>query len=111
MDALLTLLSWLCLLSGAFLVVVAGVGLLRLPDFYTRIHGAGVTDTLGAALILMGLAIQAGPTLTAAKLVLVFVFLALTGPTSGHALAKAAYLRGLEPWLGEQRGGGGDGPS
>ncbi len=99
MELLLDVLSWLFLLAGSFFVLVGGLGLLRLPDFYTRIHAAGLTDTLGAWLILLGLAFQAGPTLTAVKLVLVLIFLVLTSPLSGHLLAKAAYLRGVEPLL------------
>ena len=85
------------LLSGAFFVVVGAVGIFRLPDFYTRLHGAGVTDTLGAGLILIGLTFQAGLSLDTAKLLMVLCFLLVTGPTSCHALAQAARTSGLEP--------------
>ena len=103
MDAVIAVLSWILLLSGSFLVLVGGLGLLRLPDFYTRIHAAGITDTLGSWLILGGLALQslgAGMGLVTVKLLMVLVFLVITSPTAGHALAKAAWLRGLEPWTG-----------
>ncbi len=98
------ILAWVFIVSGSIFVIIGGVGLLRFPDFYTRTHAGGITDTLGAGLLLLGLIFQAGPTLTAVKLVLLVVFIALTSPTAGHALAKAAYLRGLKPWAkGEPR--------
>ena len=97
-------LSWTLILAGSFFLLVGAIGLLRFPDFYTRTHAGGITDTLGAGLLLIGLMFQAGPTLTAVKLVMLMVFIALTSPTAGHALAKAAYLRGLKPWAkGEPR--------
>ncbi len=94
--------SWVCLLSGSFFVVVSGLAVLRLPDYYSRIHGAAMSDTLGAALILLGLIGQAGLSLVAVKLGLVFLFMALTGPTAAHALAKTAYTLGLTPRLAEE---------
>jgi multicomponent Na+:H+ antiporter subunit G len=93
-------LSWLFILSGAALVVTGGVGLLRLPDFYTRIHAAGITDTMGAWLMLIGLMFQAGWTLVTIKLVMLLFFLLATSPLASHALAKAAFIRDLEPMLG-----------
>ena len=93
-------LSWIFILSGAAFVVVGGIGLLRLPDFYTRIHAAGITDTMGAWLMLVGLMFQAGLTLVTVKLVMLLFFLIATSPLASHALAKAAFLRGLEPMLG-----------
>ena len=104
---MLDVLSWLCLLGGSFFVLVGGLGLLRLPDFYTRIHAAGLTDTLGAWLMLIGLMLQAGLSLTTVKLVLLLVFLVLTSPLSSHLLAKAAYLRGVEPLLARMPPDGG----
>jgi multicomponent Na+:H+ antiporter subunit G len=98
MELAVTVASWACLGAGSFLVIVGGIGLLRLPDFYTRIHAAGLTDTLGAWLILVGLMFQGGLSLVTVKLVLVLVFLVITSPVASHALAKAAWLRGLEPW-------------
>ena len=106
MDLVLDAISWILLLGGSFFVVVGGLGLLRLPDFYTRIHAAGLTDTMGAWLILLGLMFQASSTLVAVKLVLVLVFLVLTSPLSSHLLAKAAYLRDLQPLLAEAPGEG-----
>ena len=96
---LLTTLSWLCLLLGSFFCISGGIGMLRFPDFYTRMHASGVTDTLGAGLILLGLMLQAGWSLVLAKLILILLFILLTSPTSSHALAKAAVHSKLKPEL------------
>ncbi len=88
-----------CIAIGMFFVLVGAVGVVRLPDFYTRLHGAGVTDTLGAELVLVGLAIQAPDLLTALKLGLIALFLFITSPTSTHAIANAAFAAGLKPML------------
>ncbi|MFH1568778.1 MAG: monovalent cation/H(+) antiporter subunit G [Gemmatimonadota bacterium] len=93
--------SWGLLMGGAFFCLVGGVGLLRLPEFYTRLHAAGITDTLGAALVLSGLMLQAGSWLVAAKLALILGMLWLTSPTSSHAIAKAARMSGLRALLEE----------
>jgi len=97
MSFLADVLCALFLLAGSFFVLVGAVGVFRLPDFYTRLHGTGVTDTLGAALILLGLTFQSGLSLVTAKLVMILLFLLVTGPTSCHALAQAARVNGLEP--------------
>lgn len=98
------ILSWAFMLTGSAVIIVGSVGLLRMPDFYTRSHAAGMTDTLGAALILAGLAVEAGWSLNLARLVFIFIFLLFTGPTACHALTRAAFASGLRPWT---RGGGG----
>ncbi len=94
-------LSWVFLLSGAFFMLVAGIGVLRLPDIYTRAHAAGVKDTLGAALTLIGLMLQAGFTLVAVKLLLIWLFLWFTSPVASHAVARAALSSGLRPILSD----------
>ena len=96
MEVLREALVWFCLLAGSGFLLIGGAGILRMPDFYTRSHAAGLTDTLGAMLILLGLGIHSGLNLVTVKLVFVFVFLLLTSPTSSHALVKAAYSQGLE---------------
>ena len=101
-DAVLHWLSWACLLGGSFFVLVSALAVLRLPDYFSRIHGAGITDTLGAGLILLGLIFQAGLSLVSVKLVLVLVFMLLTGPVTVHALAKTAYRLGVKPMLAEE---------
>ncbi|MGE0118631.1 MAG: monovalent cation/H(+) antiporter subunit G [Dongiaceae bacterium] len=98
MAAIADLLSWSLILSGSLFAITGGVGVLRLPDFYTRLHGASITDTAGAGLIMLGLMLQAGLTLVTVKLVLILAFLFLTGPTATHALARAALISGVKPW-------------
>lgn len=88
------------LASGLALCCVGALGLLRFPDFYTRLHAAGITDTLGAGLFLAGLAVHFGPGLASLKLGMVFLFLLFTSPTACHALSKAAWRSGLVPWTG-----------
>jgi multicomponent Na+:H+ antiporter subunit G len=101
MDTLREFLSWACLLSGSGVVLITGFGILRLPTYYTRMHAASVTDTLGAGLILLGLALEAGFSLASLKLGMILLFLILTGPPAAHALAKAAFLHGVIPDLPE----------
>ena len=93
------LLSWICLISGGTLGIIAGIGLHRFPDFYTRMHAAGTTDTLCAALILIGLGFQAGVSLAIFKLLFIFIFIFITSPTASHSLANAAVLGQLKPML------------
>jgi len=92
MAVLIDLLSWLALLGGVAFALIGSVGLLRMPDFYTRLHAAGITDTLGAGLILLGLALQAGWTLVSVKLLLILLFMWFTSPIATHALSRAALL-------------------
>ena len=97
MPSILDLVAGACLLGGAAFLVIGAIGLVRLPDFFTRIHATGVIDTMGAGLALIGLIILAGWTLPAVKLVLILGFMLLTGPTATHALAKAALHGRLDP--------------
>ena len=97
LEFALDILSWIMLVSGALLCVIGGIGMLRLPEFYTRIHAASVTETGGAILILGGLLLQAPDFPVAVRLVLVLIFLLYTSPTATHALAKAAREAGMEP--------------
>ena len=98
MSLLIDALSWVLLVAGGLACIVGGIGLLRMPDFYTRIHAASVSDAVGAGLILAGLVLQAGWTLVAAKLVVVGLLIFFTSPAATHALARAALSRKLEPW-------------
>lgn len=104
MSAALDVISWVLLLTGSFFAFTGAVGLLRLPNFFTRIHGAGVTDTLGAGLMLTGMLLQSGSWIVAAKLILIFLFMMVTGPTATHALAKAALHGGLKPHARIEKG-------
>jgi multicomponent Na+:H+ antiporter subunit G len=104
MSAAIHLASWAALVAGGLFCVVGAIGLLRMPDFYTRMHAASVTDTLGAGLILLGLVLQAGWTLVAAKLAIVALLIFFTSPAASHALARAALGRGLEPLVAGEEG-------
>lgn len=88
---------------GAFFIVVGGIGALRMPDFYTRMHAASLTDSSGPIFILIGLICLADTSLVAIKLFAVLVFLLITGPTASNALASASILAGNSPELAVQR--------
>ncbi|MEX2642164.1 MAG: monovalent cation/H(+) antiporter subunit G [Acetobacterales bacterium] len=90
-------LSWISILAGTAFLLVGGIGILRMPDFYTRCHAAGVTDTGATLLIVLGLMLQAGWSVVAVKLALVLAFLFFTSPTATHAVSHAAYGSGLRP--------------
>ena len=92
-------LSALLLAAGSLFCMIGALGLLRMPDFFTRMHAASVTDTLGAGLILLGLMVQAGLTLITVKLIAIGVLIFFTSPAATHALAHAALARGVKPLL------------
>ncbi|MGD2138838.1 MAG: monovalent cation/H(+) antiporter subunit G [Burkholderiales bacterium] len=96
---ILNLASWLLIVSGGVFCVIGALGLLRMPDFFTRMHAASLIDTLGAGLLLLGMMLQAGLTLVTVKLVMIALLLFFTSPTATHALARAARVRGVEPLL------------
>lgn len=101
MTILTTYISWAFLVLGGFLCISGSIGLLRFPDFFTRMHAASVTDTLATALIVLGLLLQTNAWIVQGKLVMVLIFVLLTSPTASHALAKAALHGGLQPLLGK----------
>jgi multicomponent Na+:H+ antiporter subunit G len=103
---IIDIVSWILLLAGGALGIVGGIGIHSFPDFYSRLHAAGITDTLCAMLILLGLGLQAGWSIAAFKLALIFVFLFFTCPTASHALANAALHSGLNPKLDRDDRGG-----
>jgi len=94
MTLALAIVGTVILLGGVFFCVVGGIGLIRLPDFYSRCHAAGMTDSAGAAGVLVGLCFFAEP-LVIAKLLTVVAFIWLSSVVSTHALVKAAYARGI----------------
>jgi len=102
MELLADILSWALLLGGSALLLIGGIGLIRLPDVFARMHGAALIDTLGAVMILGGMMVQAGWTLITVKLLLIAVFLIFTSPTATHALARAALHDGIEPLLAKK---------
>ena len=90
-------------LGLAFMVITA-LGLLRLPDFFTRVHAVSKSETLGIALMLLGLILHEGATLVSLKLALILVFVAIANPVGAHLLTRAALRTGQMPW---RRGDGG----
>ena len=98
-ELILNLISAGLLAAGSIFVLIGAFGLIRFPDFYTRLHAAGITDTLGAELILLGLMFQAGLSLVTVKLILISLFIFFTSPTATHAVANAARVMGLKPMI------------
>lgn len=96
-DLVLDIISWILLSAGGVFVLIGGIGALRMPNLYTRMHAASVTDSMGAALVLLGVMVQAGLSLAAIKLGAILLFLLITSPTSSYALASAALLAGVKP--------------
>jgi multicomponent Na+:H+ antiporter subunit G len=102
MSVALDIASWALLMAGGAACVVGAFGMLRMPDFYTRVHAASLTETVGAGFVLLGLMLQAGWSLVAAKLAIIGLLVFFTSPAASHALARAAHGRGLEPLLHEE---------
>lgn len=94
----MTLLAAILLVVGFFFILSGAIGIIRLPDFYTRLHAMGKCDTLGVSLMVLGTAILVGLSLNGVKVLLVIVFVSLANPTATHALGRAAYRAGLVPW-------------
>jgi multicomponent Na+:H+ antiporter subunit G len=111
MDMALDVLSWIAIVGGLFFMLVGTVGILRLPDVFTRLHSAGMTDTMGAGLLILGMCFQTVAGImhgessywfVLIRLLLVYAFLTFTSPISTHALARAALAGGVEPWTNEE---------
>lgn len=112
MTAILELLSGACLLLGGVLCITGGVGLLRMPDFFSRVHAAGVTDTLAAPLLLTGLLLQMEWSLDSVKVIMILILVLATNPTATHALTNATLHGGQRPLeLGNDQDTTGEGSS
>ena len=94
----MTALSAILILGGVFFLTVSCIGLLRLPDVYTRTHAVGKSETLGTLLVLAGLAIYNGLAMGTVKILVILVFIVIATPTATHAILRAALQTGLEPW-------------
>jgi multicomponent Na+:H+ antiporter subunit G len=101
----MTLLAAIIMLGGVFFLTVSSMGVVRLPDFYSRTHAVGKSETLGAMLLLSGLAIYNGFSLSSLKLLLILVFVAVANPTATHTISRAALHTGLQPWTRKKRKG------
>jgi len=97
--SLVHILALLVLAAGSFFLLVGSIGLIRFPDFYSRCHATGKSDTLGVMLVIFGLILIEGFTLNSAKLLIILAFVGLTNPTATHALAQAAFRFGLKVWF------------
>lgn len=102
----LDILSWIFLVAGSGFCLIGGLGLLRMPDVFTRLHAVSVIETLGMGFIIFGLVLQAGFTLVAAKLIIIAALILLTSPVATHALAQAAIHAGIRPQLDHDETGG-----
>ena len=89
--------GWALILSGSFFTVTGALGIWRFRDFWARLHAASVADSAGMILLLAGMCVQAGFTLVTVKLIIIGVFLFITGPTATHAVANAALVSGHRP--------------
>lgn len=101
MNLVVEFLSGLCLLAGSVLCISGGVGLLRMPDFFARVHAAGLTETLAAPLLLVGLMLQMEWSLELFKVLLIAAFILATNPTATHAMAHAALHGGQRPLVAD----------
>jgi multicomponent Na+:H+ antiporter subunit G len=104
MAVLLDVLSWIALALGGFFYLVSGIGLVRMPDLFTRMHAVSVSETLGTGLLVLGMVLQAGFTLVTVKLLIIFFMLMIVAPVSTHALARAALHDGKLPLLLNAKG-------
>jgi multicomponent Na+:H+ antiporter subunit G len=95
--------SWILILLGSFFTVVGALGLLRMPEIFTRMHAASVTDTLGVGFLILGMGLQAGLTLVSLKLFFLLLLFIFTAPVVTHALAQACLHERIEPMLTEDR--------
>ncbi len=98
-----TIIAGVFLGIGCFFIVVTSIGIVRFPDFYSRLHPAGKTDTVGQAFVLIGLMIYEGFSLVSIKLMIIVVFIFIASPTATHAVAQAAFLKGVIPWKKKEK--------
>lgn len=103
MEQIIDLLSWIFIVLGSFFIVVGALGLIRMPDVYTRMHAGSVIDTTGAGFLVLGMMLQAGFSLVTLKLLFILLFFLFTSPVVSHALAQAALAADVEPQLSEDR--------
>jgi multicomponent Na+:H+ antiporter subunit G len=89
--------SWVAILLGSAFMVIGAIGTLRFPDFWSRVHAVSVADSAGMLLLTLGMCIQGGFTLVTVKLIIIGIFLFITGPTATHAVANAALVSGFLP--------------
>ena len=92
------LIATILLLIGFFFIAISAIGVIRLPDFYSRLHSSGIGETLGLMISFLGLAVFEGLNLMTIKLFIVFLLVFLANPIGTHILGQAAIKSGLVPW-------------
>ncbi|MEO0341942.1 MAG: monovalent cation/H(+) antiporter subunit G [Pseudomonadota bacterium] len=102
MNVFIDVVSWICILGGVFFSITGAFGVVRFPEFWTRLHASSVAESGGMILLVLGMCLQAGWGLVLVKLVLIGVFLFITGPTSTHAVANAALVSGEDPVIDDE---------
>ncbi len=107
MTLAIDILSWALILLGSFFTLVGALGMIRMPEVFTRMHAASVIDTLGVGLLIAGMVLQAGFTLVTLKLFFLLGLFVITGPVVTHALAQACLHEKVQPKLAEDRRGRG----
>lgn len=103
MTLIIDIASWILILAGSFFVIVGALGLVRMPEIFTRMHAASIIDTAGVGLLILGMSLQAGLSLVTLKLFFLLALFFFTGPVVTHALAQACLHEGIKPRLSEDR--------
>jgi multicomponent Na+:H+ antiporter subunit G len=103
MQLVLDAATWILVLLGSFFTLVGALGLIRMPEVFTRMHAASLTDTLGAGFLLLAMMLQAGLSLVTLKLLSLLVLFFFVSPVVTHALAQACLHEGIKPLLAEDR--------
>ena len=111
MQQIADIASWLCICLGGFFLITGAIGIIRMPDMYTRMHAASVIDTTGAGFLLLGMMIQSGFSLVTLKLLFILLIFFFISPVVSHALAQAALAADVEPQLTDDRRARGAAPS
>lgn len=104
MEAAIDILSWIALAAGGVFYLIGAIGLNRMPDVFSRMHAISVSETLGVGLLVLGMMLEAGFTLVAAKLIFIVLALWTSGAVATHALARAALHDGEMPLLADSKG-------
>ena len=102
MDTAVSYAAGILIILGMILFLLGAIGILRFPDFFTRMHAAGKCDTLGALLVVTGIAIYNGFAIGSLKIIFIAVFIFLTSPTATHSIARAAMKNKLPIWTRDE---------
>jgi len=98
-----SIITILLVVMGIIFMAAGSIGMLRLPDFYSRTHAVSMSDMLGIIFVILGLVIYEGFTQSSAKLILIILFIALANPVGTHALARAALKKNISPFFNDKK--------